>query len=158
MFNVYGACVANRTRYDNQHTVRFHVDDILSSRVDPTVNDEFAAWLQKTYGEIKDVSTTRGKKQEFLRMELDFSEDGIFHVRQDSHVQDLIDSWPEKFKPTDKVSTAAALDLFDKGSGALLGKEKQEIFHSVIANSSFICTRSRLDGIPTVGILAGRVR
>ena len=66
---------------ENQHTVRFHVDNILSSHVDPKVNDEFAAWLQQTYGEINDVATTRGKKHEFLGMELDFSEDGVFHVR-----------------------------------------------------------------------------
>ena len=88
---------------------------------------------------------------------MDFSEDGVCHVRQDIHVQDLIDSWPEKFKATDKVSTPAALDLFDKGSGALLGKEKREIFHSVITKGIFICTRSRPDGLPTVGVLAGQV-
>ena len=34
------------------------------------------------------------------------------------------DLWPEKFKVNDKVSTPAALDLFEKGSGASLGKEK----------------------------------
>ena len=38
-FNAYDACVANRVRYGNQHTVRFHVDDILSSHVDLKVND-----------------------------------------------------------------------------------------------------------------------
>ena len=57
-------------------------------------------------------------------MELDFSEDGVCYVRQDSHVQDLIYSCPEKFKDTDKVATPAALDLFEKGSGTLLSKEK----------------------------------
>ena len=52
---------------------------------------------------------------------------------QDSHVKYLIYSWPEKFKDTNKLSTPAALDLFDGGSGALLDKEKRETFHSVIA-------------------------
>ena len=55
-------------------------------------------------------------------------------------MKDLIDSWPKKFKDTDKVSTPAALDLFDRGSGALLNKEKRETFHSVIAKGIFICT------------------
>ena len=79
-------------------------------------------------------------------------------MRQDRHVQDLIDSWPEKFKDMDKVATPSALDLFDKGSGALLTKDKREIFHSVIAKGIFVCTRSRPDGLPTVGVLSGRVR
>ena len=58
MFNAYDACVANRTRNNKQHTVRFHVDDILSLHVELQVNGEFTVWLQKTYREIKDVSTT----------------------------------------------------------------------------------------------------
>ena len=97
-FNEYDACVANRVCNDNQHTIRFHVDNILLSHVDPKVNDDFAAWLQKTYGDIKDVAMVCGKKHDFLGMQLDFSEDGVCHVRQDSHVQDMIDSWPENLK------------------------------------------------------------
>ena len=46
-------------------------------------------------------------------------------MRQEVHFKDLIDSWPEKFKDTDKVLTPAALDLFDEESGALLNKEKR---------------------------------
>ena len=52
----------------------------------------------RTYGDIKDVAAVRGKKHDFLGMQLDFSEDGVCHVRQDSHVQDIIDSWPENLK------------------------------------------------------------
>ena len=150
--------MANRILNNKQHTVRFHVDDILLSHVDSQVNDDFVVWLQKTYGEIKDLSTTRGKKHKFLGMKLDFSEDGVCNLRQDSHVKDFIYSWPEKFKVTDKVSTAAALDLFDKGSGVLLDKEKRETFHSVITKIIFIFTRSRPDVLPKVGLLVGRVR
>ena len=40
-FNAYDPCVANRIVDGKQHTVRFHVDDILSSHVDRNVNDEF---------------------------------------------------------------------------------------------------------------------
>ena len=40
-FNPHDGCVANRTINDKQHTVQFHVDDLLSSHVDPKVNDEF---------------------------------------------------------------------------------------------------------------------
>ena len=45
----------------NQHTVRFHIDDLLSSHVDPKVNDRFQEWLEKMYGKYKAVGPTRGK-------------------------------------------------------------------------------------------------
>ena len=44
-----------------QNSVRFHVDDHLSSHVDPKVNDRFQAWLEKMYGKYKAVEPTRGK-------------------------------------------------------------------------------------------------
>ena len=50
IFNPYDVCVANRMVNGKQHTIRFHVDDILSSHVDLKVNDEFLKWLNKTYG------------------------------------------------------------------------------------------------------------
>ena len=48
--------------------------------------------------------------------------------------------------------TPASFDLFKKGLGALLGKEKCEIVHIVIA------TRSRPDGLQEVSVLSGRAR
>ena len=41
-FNVYDPCVAQRLKDKHQHTIRFHVDDVLASHVDPRVNDGFA--------------------------------------------------------------------------------------------------------------------
>ena len=38
-FNDYSPCIANRMVNGKQHTVRFHVDDLLLSHVDPKVND-----------------------------------------------------------------------------------------------------------------------
>ena len=73
-FNDYDPCIANRMVNGNQHTVRFHVDDLLSSHVDPKVNDRFAEWLEKMYGKYKAVEPTRGKKHDYLGMVLDFTE------------------------------------------------------------------------------------
>jgi len=36
-FNPYDPCVANKTEKGSQHTIRFHVDDLLSSHKDPKV-------------------------------------------------------------------------------------------------------------------------
>ena len=41
IFNSYDPCMANKMVNDKQQTIRFHVDDVMSSHVDPKVNDEF---------------------------------------------------------------------------------------------------------------------
>ena len=40
-FNPYNPCVANRIRVGKQHTFIFHVDDVISSHVNPKVNYKF---------------------------------------------------------------------------------------------------------------------
>lgn len=156
VFNVCDACVANRVKHKLQHIVRFHVDDILSSHVNPKVN-ESERWAQSKYGDIKDVEVTQGKKHTFLGMVLDFNSPGVCHVLQEDHVNDIVSSWPEKFKVDEKVLTPASLNLFEKGQGKLLSDVK-ESFHSVVAKALFICHRSRPDIMPTVSILSRRVR
>jgi hypothetical protein len=44
-FNPYDPGIANRWVNHERHTVRFHVDDLMSSHVDPKVNDKFLEWL-----------------------------------------------------------------------------------------------------------------
>ena len=56
-FNPYDPCVANQIVNEKQHTIRFHVNDLLSSHVDSIVNDKFHAWLEKTYGKHGKVKT-----------------------------------------------------------------------------------------------------
>ncbi|CAJ1968996.1 unnamed protein product [Cylindrotheca closterium] len=45
VFNLYDPCVANKVVDDKQQTIRFHVDNLMSSHMDPKVNGEFAEWL-----------------------------------------------------------------------------------------------------------------
>jgi hypothetical protein len=40
-FNPYDPCVANRIMSQKQQTMRFHVDDLMSSHMDPMVNNDF---------------------------------------------------------------------------------------------------------------------
>jgi len=51
---------------ERQQTIRFHVDDLMSSHVDPTMNDEFYLWLQAMYGGLGDVTEHRGKEHDYL--------------------------------------------------------------------------------------------
>jgi hypothetical protein len=49
------------------------VDDFKASQKDSKVNDQFDKWLQNNYGEHGEVAIHRGKKHDYLGMELDFS-------------------------------------------------------------------------------------
>ena len=116
-------------RNGNQHTIRFHVDDLLSSHKDSAVNDDFYAWAQEKYGKLKPVTFHKGDKHNFLGMELDFSEDGVCHVRQEEHIDEMINEWPEKFENCAKVLTPASNSLYELGGGGLLNDEKAKTFH-----------------------------
>ena len=142
-----------------QHTIRFHVDDVLSSHLNSKVNDEFAKWAQEKYGALKPVKVTRGKTHEFLGMTLDFSVKGECHVRQERHVSDIISNWPRILEQSNKKAlTPAPKTLFEKGEGLLLNSEKKEMFHSTVAKGLFVGCRSRPDICPTISVLSSRVR
>ena len=59
MFNPHGACVANKTVNKKQQTIRFHVDDVMSSHVDAKVNDDFKKWLNEMCGKHGEVKSTQ---------------------------------------------------------------------------------------------------
>ena len=66
VFNNYDPCVANRMKNGKQNTIRFHVDDVMSSHVDPRVNDKLYEWFNKKYGSLGKVTVTRGKIHQFM--------------------------------------------------------------------------------------------
>ena len=47
VFNPYDACIANRMINGKQQTIKFHMDNLLSSHQQREVNDEFLKWLNK---------------------------------------------------------------------------------------------------------------
>jgi hypothetical protein len=49
-FNPCDPCIANRKVNGSTHTIKFHVDDLMSSHKDPNVNDNFLSWLNNKYG------------------------------------------------------------------------------------------------------------
>ena len=141
-----------------QHTIRFHVDDLLSSHMDPKANDEFAKWLDLKYGQLKPCKIVRGTKHRYLGMILDFSVKGKLKIRMDDYVQNMLDEFPIKFDEKTKQATPAANDLLSAGTGNLLNKERRETFHSFVAKGLFLSKRARLDVHPTITVLSSKVR
>jgi hypothetical protein len=95
-FNPYEGCVANRTVRGKQHTVRFHVDDVMSSHCDKRVNDEFEDWLNKMYGTHGPVKSVRGKVHDYLGMKFDFSIDGKVVIGMIDYMESMVDEFSEK--------------------------------------------------------------
>jgi hypothetical protein len=155
-FNPYDACVANRTVNDKQHTVRFHVDDVKSSHLDPQVNDEFLKWLNKMYGNYGEVKATRGKIHDYLGMTFDFSEEGKVKIDMIDYINSMVDDFPVKIEGT--APTPAAEDLFAEGSSEKLIKHDAENFHTFVAKGLFACKRARPDIHTTIAALCTRVK
>ena len=75
-FNPHDPCVANRIVEGKHHTIRFHVDDLMSSHADKKINDNFYKWLNKMCGGYGEVKATHGEVHDYLGMTFDFSEPG----------------------------------------------------------------------------------
>ena len=157
-FNPYDQCIANKMVNGYQQTIRFHVDDLLSSHVDPKVNDDFLKWLNEQYGSIKEVTSTRGKIHTYLGMTLDFSVKGKFKVRMDDYVTRMLEDFPVNYGEQDTQCTPAGVSLLEKGKGKKLETERKETFHSFVARGLFLYKRVRLDIHPAITVLASRVQ
>jgi hypothetical protein len=103
IFNSYDPCIANRRVNGSMQTVKFHVDDLKSSHIDPKVNDHFLAWLNSKYGKHGEVKATRGKAHDYLGMMFIYSDDGVT-IDMQEYIKAMIDEFPyemgERTSPT----------------------------------------------------------
>ena len=157
-FNPYDPCVANHIVNGKQHTIRFHVDDVMSSHVDPEVNSRFRDWLDKKFGSHSKVVATRGKIHNYLGMRFDFSEKGKVKIDMIDYMKAMVDESSFNLQPNDTAPTPAAEDLFTLGEGEPLAKKEAEEFHTVVAKGLFACKRARPDIHPTIAVLCTRVK
>ena len=157
-FNPYDPCVANRIVREKQHTIRFHVDDLMSSHVDDLVNTEFLAWCNEMYGTYGEVKATRGAVHDYLGMTVDFSEPGIVKVDMIDYLTKMCEEFPADFEQMKPVPSAAPADLFDLGDGTPLSKDESETYHTFVAKLLFACKRARPDMNTLTAALCTRVK
>ena len=156
-FNPYDPCVANKTVDEDQFTIRFHVDDLMSSHIKPAVNTEFLKFLNSKYGKHTEVKSTRGNKHEYLGMTLVF-EHGKLIVDMVEYVASMLEEFPTKFKENEKVANPATADMFESEEERYLDTEQRELFHRTTAKALFLCKRARPDIQPIVSVLCTRVK
>jgi hypothetical protein len=157
IFNAYDPCVANKMVNEKQMTIKFHVDDLMSSHVDPTVNDKFLEFLNKKYGQHVEVKATRGNQHDYLGMKFTFKEKKL-EVDMIDYIDSMIEEFPIKFDGEKIVPNPAAADMFEAESGKLLPTEKKELYHRFTAKALFLCKRARPDIQPIVSVLCTRVK
>ena len=160
--NSYDPCVANKIINGHQHTVRWHVDDVMASHVDSEVNDEFVKWVKSKYEdlEIGEVKVKRGKEHEYLAMDFDYKKPGVVKIKMQKYIEKMLD----EFEYNDEIGMAtarspAADHLFEVNEEATkLDKSKAETFHTMVAKALFVCMRARPDITLTVAFLCTRVK
>ena len=156
--NPCNICVANKTVNGLQHTTVWHVDDLKASHEDSNVNNEFAEWLEATYGddEIGHVTVHRSLKHDCLAMVMDCLERGKVKIDMRDYVSNMIEEFPQDL--TNKVSSPAAEKLYSVDQGRKLNPMKAEAFHTFVAKALFLTKRARPDIQPAVSFLCTRVK
>ena len=156
--NPYDVCVANRTVYDNQQTLVWHVDDVKSSHVDPRVNDEFYQWAEKLYGsnETGHVTVTRGNRHDYLGMILDYSQVGALKVNMKYYIDAMLEEFPEDVKECSSPWTGRLFNVDE--SSPKLDEGKKATHHTFVMKNMFLVKRGRSDVLPGVAFLSSRVR
>jgi hypothetical protein len=134
------------------------VDDLKSSHVDPQVNDNLHEWLEQKYGDPKlaTVKAVRGKKHDYLAMNLDYSIPGKLKVDMVNYIKSMVEEFPEEVLVSKYPWNENLFKVEEKGKK--LDKEKQELFHTFVAKGLFACKSARPDIQPAIAFLCTRVK
>jgi hypothetical protein len=110
------------------------VDDLKVLHINPFQVTKFAAYLATIYG--NSLVVHRGPVQDYLRMNLSFSQPGISQISMINCTKKVIDDFPKKI-PT-SCTTPAADHLFtvrDKKEYKFLPTQQAQVFHHTSRNS-----------------------
>jgi len=86
--NPYDSCIANKLINGKQCTIAWYVDDMKISHVSKDVVTQIIQELEKKFGKM---SVTRGCKQHFLGMSLQYKNDHNVTIQMKDYLQESID-------------------------------------------------------------------
>ena len=93
-----------------QMTVLWHVDDLKISCADSFEVTKLLVYLKGFYGDK--IVVHRGKKHDYLGMDIDYSEDGVFKVSMVPYIDKIHEDFPEEI--TKSAPTPHADHLFKR--------------------------------------------
>jgi hypothetical protein len=155
--NPYDPCIANKVINGKQFTITWHVEDLKLSHVDSKVVDDTITWIKSIYGE--DMRVSRGKKHDYLGMDLDYSVQGEMKVTMIDYLKRVITEFPEEITRTASSPAAERLFTVRPNDESVPLEEKRAIaFHHCVAQLLLASARARKDIQPAVAFLTTRVR
>ncbi len=106
IINPYDPCIANKIVDRHQLTLRWHVDNLMTSHVDMLAINDFLQELKVIYGDSLTEST--GKQHNYFGMIFDFSSKNDVQINMNLHISKIIKEFPEEI--IGKTSTPVAGD------------------------------------------------
>ena len=123
--NNYDPCIVNKMVNGKLLTIRFHIDDIMSSHMDSKVNDMFLVWLNEMYGQHREVKGKCGLVHDYLGMTFHF-DNGEVKIDMVDYVKDMLEEFLVKFSSKDtRIGTPAGVDLFKEDTSKKLNKKRE---------------------------------
>jgi len=159
VFNPHDTCVANKMINKKQQTVRFHVNDVMSSHVDTKVDDDFEKPLNETHGEHGKVKSTQGDAHDHLGAMFAFDkENGKVVCQMFDCMDGMFKEFPLKFSENTTTNNPAKTDMFIEDLSKRLDPEKKQVFHRTVAKDLFLSKKARPDIQPVASVLCTRVK
>jgi len=110
--NPYDPCVANMMVEGKQLTITWHVDDLKASHVNPGLIKSFINWIMFMYEDVTKVKASRGKKHDYLGIEIDYSIDGKVIFNMKTYVEKMMKEFLNGNQLKEGVKSSAADYLF----------------------------------------------
>ena len=156
--NRYDSCVVNKDIAGQQCTIGWHVDDIKISHCDAEIAENIVGLLDKEYGKEAPLVVTWGKVHEYLRMTVDFSEEGKVKFYMQDYIKALLAEAPEEIMKG-SAAMPAANHLFQINPVAIkLDMKQAETFHHLMAKLLYLCKCTRPNLQTAVAFLTTRVQ
>ena len=138
-------------------TVLWHVDDLKISCKDGFEITKLLHYLNKIYG--GKIVAKRGGKGDYLGMNLDFTETGVFQVDMMEYINKVFDDFLEEIGATSPTPHADHLfTVRDEEDATYLPEGQAQQFHHTVAQLFFLSCRARRDIQTLVAFLTTRVK
>jgi hypothetical protein len=156
--NPYDPCIANMvTKSGKQLTAVWHIDNLIALCKEYFELTKFSCYLGKIYG--PKLSMHMGKKHNYLGVDMEFNKDETLDVLMIVYLKNVIAGFPKEIRG--KAATPAAVHLFlvrDRSEARTLEEERVLVFHHMVAQLLFMCTRARRDIQTAVAFPTTRVK
>ena len=135
----------------------WHFVDLTILHKDPKVLSDIIEKLKEEYGKVSEMTVTRGKVHDYLRMMLDFSNQDKVMISMESCIDQILCDLPEGIKGS--ATSPAAKHLFKlKSSPESLNKETVYLCHHIMVQLLFLCKCTRPDIQNAVSALCTKVK